>query len=322
MAKAREFSFAEVTTQLDKGVEGADALRASRLDGLTAMRGVKENRLKREQARLAAKLGAAHPRVTEIEQQLALNAIMIRDLKLESARAHTEAPQVDENTWLLHGFVRNKELKGVPNLTVALFNPNGERIDELGHGCTDANGYFRLTSKNANNAGQAQIRVLSKEGAVLFADKNPVQPQAGSIDYREIILSGEELSCVHPLETAGTSTNASLENPPPPQTKTPPRDFWVVRGRVTDRSGKGLSGVFVSIYDEDLFFDDRLGQAETDAQGNYSLTYRTQDFRDLIERKPDLYLKVIDSDGEVLHTYKGHIWYESGRVETIDVVIP
>jgi len=318
MVKAKDVSFADVTKELDRNIEGADTLRANRLDGLTAMRAVKEKRLKREQARLTAKLGATHPRVTEIDERLSLNSMMIRDLKLESGRAHTEAPQVDQNTWLLHGFVRDKTLKAVPNLTVALFDPNGGRINGLGHGCTDANGYFRVTSKNVSNAGQAFIRVLSKDGTILFADKNALQPQAGSIDYREIILSGEELGCV-PLSEPVDSTPIS---PVATETETPPRDFWIVRGRVTDRFGKGLSGVFVSMYDEDLFFDDRLGQAETDAQGNYSLVYRTYDFRDLIERQPDLYLKVIDRGGDILHTYKGQVWYEAGRIETIDLEIP
>ena len=82
-----------------------------------------------------------------------------------------------------------------------------------------------------------------------------------------------------------------------------------------------FSGLFVSVYDKDLFFDDRLGQSETDANGNYSLTYRTEDFRDLIERKPDLYLKVIDKKGKTLYTTKGQVWYEAGRIETIDVKI-
>ena len=320
MARAKDVSFEEVTRELDRNIEGADTLRADRLDGLTTMRAVKEQRLKREQARLTAKLGATHPRVTEIDQRLTLNAMMIRDLKLESGRAHTPAPQVDKDTWLLHGFVRDRTLKGVPNLTVALFNPNGGRINELGHACTDANGYFQVTSKNVGKAGPAHIRVLSKDGAVLFADKDPLQPQAGMIDYREIILSGEESVCVPPPEPVGPATDTPFETETNAQT--PPRHYWIVRGRVTDRSGKAISGVFVTIYDEDLFFDDRLGQAETDAQGNYSFTYRTWDFRDLIERKPDLYLKVIDSEGNELHTYRGQIWYEAGRIETIDIVIP
>jgi len=319
MAKAKDVSFEEITRELDRRIEGADTLRADKLDGLTAMRGVKESRLKREQARLTAKLGAEHPRVIEINDRLTMNTMMIRDLKLEASRARTEAPQVDQNTWMLHGFVRDKSLKPAANLTVALFDPNGGRIGDLGHGCTDANGYFRITSKNASKVSKAFIRVLAKDGSTLHADNTAVQPQAGTIDYREIILSGEELGCVpppEPVDSTPVDTDKGEETAP----LTLPRDFWVVRGRVT-KAGKGLSGVFVSIYDDDLFFDDRLGEAETDEQGNYSLTYQTADFRDLIERKPDLRLKVLDRHGDVLHTYEGQIWYEAGRIETIDIEI-
>ena len=327
MATQKEVSFEEVSRELDKGIAGADTLRADRLDGLTAMRAVKDKRLWREQARLAQKLGPTHPHVNEIVGRLTVNATMMRDLKLESARARTGIPQVDKDTWVLHGYVRDKNLNGVSNLTVALYDQSGGRLKGAGHGCTDVNGYFRIASKNVSAASPAYIRVLSKEGSFLYADKNALLPELGSIDYREIILSGEEAVCVPPPEPIGPPTVVPPKiSPPPPPTEIrtedlPPRDYWVVRGRVTDKAGKGLSGLFVSVYDKDLFFDDRLGQSETDANGNYSLTYRTEDFRDLIERKPDLYLKVIDRQGKSLYVLKGHIWYESGRVETIDIEI-
>jgi hypothetical protein len=323
MVTQKEISFDEVSRELDKGMAGADTLRAERLDGLAAARVVKGERLKREQARLTQKLGPTHARVTEIAERLTLNATMMRDLKLESARAQTKIPQVDPNTWVLHGFVRDKTLNGVPNLTVALFDRTGGRLDALGHGCTEANGYFTIAARNMKNAAvPAYVRVLSKESSILYADKNALQPQPGSIDYREIILSGEEVVCVPPPDPITPPPPAPT--PPvddPPLTNRPPRDYWIVRGRVTNRAGSGLAGFFVSVYDKDLFFDDRLGQAETDKDGNYSLTYRTEDFRDLIERKPDIYVKVIDRQGKTVYTSKGAIWYEAGRDETIDIEI-
>jgi hypothetical protein len=327
MATQKEVSFEEISRELDKGIAGADTFRADRLDGLTAVRAVKDQRLWREQTRLAQKLGPTHPHVTEIMGRLTVNAAMMRDLKLESARARTETPQVDQNTWVLHGYVRDKDLKGVSNLTVALYDQSGGRLNGVNHGCTDSNGYFRMAGKSANSASAAYIRVLSKDGAFLYADRDPFSPTLGAIDYREIILSGEEATCIPPPDPIDPPTVLPPTiSPPPPPTETrtenlPPRDYWVVRGRVADKLGKGLGGLFVSVYDKDLFFDDRLGQSETDANGNYTLTYRTEDFRDLIERKPDLYLKVIDRQGRSLYVLKGHIWYESGRVETIDIEI-
>ena len=330
MNTQREVSFEEVSLELDKGIAGADTLRADRLDALTAVRAAKDQQLRREQARLAQKLGPTHQRVTEIDGRLTINAKMMRDLKLESARARTEVPQIDKTSWVLHGYVRDKTLNGVANLTVALFNQNGSRLENLGHACTAANGYFKLVARDSQSLKDrvAYIRVLSPEGTFLYADKNALAPQPGVIDYREITLSGETTVCVAPPEPPATAPATPPTVPPvkPPnldqtQDLTPPRDYWVVRGRVTDKAGNGLSGLFVSVFDEDLFFDDRLGQAETDQNGNYSLTYRTEDFRDLLEKKPDLYLKVIDQHGRSLYVLKGHIWFESGRVESIDIEI-
>jgi len=329
MSTQKEMSFDEVSREFNRNMAGADTLRADELNKLTAVRATRDARQKREQARLEKKLGPTHPRVVEIQGRLRINTGIMRDLKLESARAQTEIPKVDPSTWVLHGYVRDQNLNGVSNLTVSLFDRSGARIEGLGYACTDSKGYFRITARNVSaQTTPAYIRVWGKEGTFLYADKNALQPQAGFIEYREIRLSGAESVCVPPPDPI-VPPPPDLGPPPeliagsstPAKEDAPPRDYWVVRGRVTDKSGKGLGGLFVSVYDEDLFFDDRLGEAETDAQGSYSLTYRTEDFRDLIEKKPDLYLKVIDAQGRTLHTLKGRVWYESGRVETIDIEI-
>src|SRR3954452_17723340 len=94
---------------------------------------------------------------------------------------------------------------------------------------------------------------------------------------------------------------------------------WTVTGRVTDAHDQPLAGYVVSLYDEDLFFDDRLGSTRTGADGAYTLSYRTGDFRDFIERKPDLYLKVLDPRGKTVHTTKAQVIAEAGRQAIIDV---
>ena len=55
--------------------------------------------------------------------------------------------------------------------------------------------------------------------------------------------------------------------------------------------------MMVSLLDSDWIFDDRLGTTETDANGNFAIAYHTKDFRDLFEACPDLYIKVMDSQG-------------------------
>src|SRR5437867_6964997 len=144
MTTQKDISFDEVSREFDRGIAGADTVRANGLAQLNVMRSVKDSRMKREKTRLAAKLGPTHPRVAEIDNRLQLNAAMMRDLKLEAARARTKVPQVDSNNWVLHGYVRDKAHEPAPNLTVALFDANGGGLSGIDQGCTDANGYYKI----------------------------------------------------------------------------------------------------------------------------------------------------------------------------------
>lgn len=102
------------------------------------------------------------------------------------------------------------------------------------------------------------------------------------------------------------------------------RGAWVVRGRVTDAQGAGVPGLIVRLYDKDFLFDDRLGKEKesvTDGEGRYRIKYHAGEFRDFLERRPDLYLKVFDRQGKMLYSSEREVRHEAGRVETIDVRI-
>lgn len=286
MAQDRQITLDNIAAGIDKGLSTADTQRGAAFDRLADTRQAKDTSLRREHARLSDKYGATHPRVQAISNKLVINQELRIQVAAETVRAKIEIPIVDQDTWVLHGFVRNQAQQGVQNLTVALYDPNGSRLSNLGQACTEANGYFKIISKDKNiiGASAAYVRVLSSGGTFLYADKNPLLPKLGRSDYKEIILSGETAVCVSP--------------PEPPGSTSQPTDTWVVSGRVTNSEGTGLSKLIVSIYDKDLIFDDRLGQTSTDQNGYYTLNYRTKDFRDLIERKPDIYLKVLDQQGK------------------------
>jgi len=49
--------------------------------------------------------------------------------------------------------------------------------------------------------------------------------------------------------------------------------------------------------------------------------YYAEDFRDVIERKPDIYLKVIDQKGNTIYSSKDCVRYEAGRTEIFDIKI-
>ena len=95
-----------------------------------------------------------------------------------------------------------------------------------------------------------------------------------------------------------------------------------ISGRVLDRqTGAGVSGVMVRAYDKDLLFDDLLGTATTGSDGAFELRYAESDFRELFERRPDVYLSLYDGPGKFLLHTKDAIRWNAGKDETFEVKI-
>lgn len=303
----QEISPDELSATLDDSLPQLDLMRAVGLEGLQLMRTARAEGLRSEQERLTTEKGADHRRVVELGVRLADNEEFISGLAVEKERAGVAAPEADEQTWVLHGFIRDQQLRGVSNVTVALYDETGNWAQRLGYAPTSPNGYFRLNARNLSNVKATLfVHVLNNQAAHLYADNFPLTPEAGSVLYHEVVIDTAQ-SATPP----GESRNDPVVEP----------GAWIVRGRVSDNQGKGLSNLVVSLYDKDLFFDDRLGQTETNNNGDYSLTYRTEDFRDLIERKPDIYIKVLDAKGKTLYTSKKKLRYEAGRVEILNIEI-
>lgn len=63
----------------------------------------------------------------------------------------------------------------------------------------------------------------------------------------------------------------------------------IVREKETLRP---LPGLLVRAFDKDLFFSDVLGSAVTDADGRFLLGYQEKDFREIFDRRPDIYLEI------------------------------
>jgi hypothetical protein len=323
MSKDKQIPLNDVSREIDNRIAGADVLRGSELERLQVVRQAKQTGMQREQTRLANKLGADHPRVAALSSRIEINNRLVQDLVTETDRSKTAIPTVDKGAWVLYGFVRDKDRKGAPNLMIALFDLTGARLDKLGHACTDANGHFQIETRDAKSfdGRPAYIRVLNNQGAVLYADKAPLNPALGGVEYREITLSGDESVCVPPPE------------PPPPPPRTDPgsgpttRDLgspasaWIVRGRVTDENGQGLAGLIVSVYDRDLVFDDRLGETTTDENGSFRFVYHAEDFRDIIEERPDIFVRVLNQERKTIYTSQDAARCEAGRVEEFAIVI-
>ena len=183
----------------------------------------------------------------------------------------------------------------------------GSWVRQLGYASTNPQGNFRLEARNLSGVeSPLLVHILNSQGAHLHTDDVELTPEAGVVLYHEIVVSG-----IH----AGTPPSESPEDP------VADPNVWTVRGRVADKSGEGLKDLRVSLFDKDLFFDDQLGETSTDANGEFNLTYYTGDFQDLIEKKPDLYVKVLDATGNTIYTSKKKLRYEAGRIEILNIEI-
>ena len=118
--------------------------------------------------------------------------------------------------------------------------------------------------------------MLNKEGATLFCDPQENTPRPGGLDYREIRISGEVVECA----------------PPPPPPPAAGVQEWTVTGKVVDASGNAVPGVTVGLADKDEAFTNRLGTAETDPAGSFTLQLRADEFKDVIAKNPDLFVQV------------------------------
>jgi hypothetical protein len=95
-----------------------------------------------------------------------------------------------------------------------------------------------------------------------------------------------------------------------------------ISGRVFDRAtGAGVAGIVVRAYDKDLLFDDLLGNALTDVDGRFLLVYEGADFRELFERRPDIYLSLHDGSGARLQDTRDAIRWRAGADEVFDVAL-
>jgi hypothetical protein len=212
----------------------ADALRAAGLKGLEGLTQARQAGLKREQGRLSQKLGAEHPRVRALAVRMEDGVARLRDLMVDIARAETVAPTAGAAEWVLHGYVRRKDLTPAPDLTVSLVDAQGQWIKALGFACTDARGYFQLVASlggteppgkpeqpgkpelpgkpgpagKLDPAGkavlapklQAHVRITDRNRLQLYRGEEAVPISPGAVEYREIILEDGSAGCVAPEE--------------------------------------------------------------------------------------------------------------------------
>jgi hypothetical protein len=88
-------------------------------------------------------------------------------------------------------------------------------------------------------------------------------------------------------------------------------------------TGEGIANLRVKAIDRDIVFDDLLGAVLTDERGCFIIEYNEQDFQEMFfDKMPDIYIEVINQDGELIHSTEPRTRYGAGSLEMFDIKIP
>jgi len=304
----------QLVEKVGSAFDRVDSMRADGLETLKLLHSVKTGALEKERERLKIKLGAGHPRVRKTASRIDYNQNIMKALDMEIQKTRIDVPELIEDTWMLHGIVYDHGGTPVKDLTVSLFNEKGKWVRELDYAATDRNGYFSILYPAKGKKRQKAVESLAlfihvSDAAhhTLLRDAVPYRVGIGTADYREIYLPSLE-----------DGTGGAPPEPGPDEPVGPEND-WVVKGWVADENDKPMPGLTVSLFDRDLFFDDYLGTTKTDENGNFEFIYRTEGFKDLLDKNPDLYLKVLDKKGKPLFLSKKAVKCGAGRIEVFNI---
>lgn len=248
----KKISYGEVAANLDKTLDQADPQREAGLVQLARVHSAKQTLLQREQARLETKLGRSHPRVQALARKRAVNTALLREVNLDLARAATPPLDIDDDTWLLHGRVMDRDRKGLPGLTLTLVDAKGNWVREFGYACSDARGYFRFPGVELKAAPKPEsgrnthvfLRVSDRNDSIRHTDKPPLTPRPGRVDYREITLGEPPAQCRAPGNTPGnapTPPKPGTDSPGRPSADTRPNAPTTVTVKAAEKSGPAAS---------------------------------------------------------------------------------
>jgi hypothetical protein len=100
-------------------------------------------------------------------------------------------------------------------------------------------------------------------------------------------------------------------------------DFRILGTIEEEETGRPLANLIVRAFDRDLIFDDKVGFATTDDDGRFEIRFSRQDFRDVSESQPDLYLRIYDRSGiREIHQTTDAIRWNASPTERYRLRIP
>ncbi len=96
----------------------------------------------------------------------------------------------------------------------------------------------------------------------------------------------------------------------------------IIKGSVIDKNKRPLPNLRIEAWDADLLVNDFVGEAITDSNGGFQITFTQSRFKELFfDNKPDLYFKIYYGKTLIHSTEKSLLWNVSSNVENLQIVV-
>jgi hypothetical protein len=199
----------------------------------------------------------------------------------------------------IEGQVLNrKDQKGVPGLRVEAWDKDPVIDDLLGSAKTDENGRFTLSFDET----YYQEICFDRKPDVYFK----------VFDKGKLIKSTED-SVLWNVKSGKTKISIEVDIYQNTEAS------YIVKGQLNQSDGRPLPGLLIHAVDKDLRHEQQLGEAATDSEGRYEISYSANQFRRAEKKQADLVIKVLDQKGKEIA--KSDIVFNAEPDQTIDLTL-
>ncbi|MCK5229170.1 MAG: hypothetical protein KAR13_02830, partial [Desulfobulbaceae bacterium] len=201
----------------------------------------------------------------------------------------------------IDGSVINRQGIGVPDLRIEVWDKDLIFDDLVGTAITDKNGCF-------------QIEFSDKFFRECFLDRHPdlfFKIYRGS----QLIKSTEE-SVLWNVKKREIPVTIEIDVP-----ATDESNEFIVKGDILQADKSPLVDAFVRAFDKDLRSEQLLGEAHTDEEGRYEISYTHAQFRRAEKKSADLIVRVYDPETGSLLLAESELIFNAKPVEVVDLLV-
>ncbi|OAN36789.1 hypothetical protein [Mycolicibacterium iranicum] len=252
MADESEVDIRDLAATVIEAIDVADSARAGALSDLVDLH-VARGEVLLQERELRRALNEEDLRLQTLDQRLAAQVVAGRSLSLEAVRAATEPPAPNPEAWKVYGRVvaadgypvpSSERLRGARAVLVdsrerPVAGAEPARLDEsagflIEVALKPGTGARKIDpAVSARALPNVLVAIVDRSGDTIACDDQPIAPAAGTVTYREIVLSPEREA------DDDAETSSAAEEPGTKRAAAPPRQ---ASGRSARKSRRPRSG--------------------------------------------------------------------------------